>query len=271
MFKRKVKLFLYMFLSVFIIFITGCNENNDIKNLSQIEIYNKAIDNLLNVDSFKANISNELIISENEIESHNFNVVEFKQKNEQSNKVIEFTSKDYSQDNEEDSFNIKGYFKDGYLYVENPEGKFKNQLDYEDIINTLYASFSNINQESILNNDESVSKDEKGNYVLNLSINTENLQNTSNSYYNSFINYLGISESIQNQLIIKNAQLNAIVDENFNFLSYKAVFDAELTEENNSMPFNLVSEGSISDINSTNIDFPNDLSLYVDINSNLSE
>lgn len=271
MFKREIKLFLYMFLSVIIIFITGCNENNNIKNLSQIEIYNKSIDNLLNVDSFKANICNELIISENGIENHNFNVIEFKQKNEESNKVIEFTSKDYSKGNEKDSFNIKGYFKDGSLYVENPEGKFKNQLDYDKVINTLYASFSNINQESILNNDESVFEDEKGNYVLNLSINTENLQNTSNSYYNSFINYLGIDESIQNQLIIKNAQLNAVVDKNLNFLSYKVIFEAELTEGDNNMPFNLISEGNISDINSTNINFPNDLSSYIDINSNLDE
>jgi len=257
--KNKIKIIAGTFVITTVFALTGCSSAKDAYTL-----YTQASTKNENASSISMVKDTVITIKAKEQEVSSSNKVDLK-KVVNSESDVDLKLNLTSGMNGEEYNKVDGYYNDGYMYFTANNQKYKEKLDYEQVVSEMDLAGYAIKKDII--SESTVTDSSDGGKTLNFKFNTEAMASAVDKNVEALKTALGATTE---NLNISEASLDATTDKNGELKSYEFKMSAVLGTEQQTVPFDYSTKTTYSDLNSTKVEFPQDLDSYTDI-SELSD
>ncbi|MCI8805606.1 MAG: hypothetical protein HFE59_06900 [Clostridiales bacterium] len=267
---------LIIFMIVLFIF-TGCGMNSgsdnlmgDIDSNNVIEKYNNAVDYVFNADSYTISANTDINMTEEGKENVNMGMSmtsELKTKNdEKGNRAAELNTLFKLADMTEEG---GGYYKDEYFYPKAIKQKIKT--DYENIFSEGNINIFKITEKVLSQGIKPVVEKAEEGYRVEFELDVNMLKQEIPELLSNISDYLRISEY---DFTMNSCKISAVIGDDGILKSEKFLSKAQVnlydgTSEKDFRNFkvncNIEIIENISDVNNTEVVFPDGLSEYADI------
>ncbi len=231
---------------------------------SAVDDYNKSIDNLQNLDSYTYSGSTALSVADDDKSGSMEMSSEIKVKKDGDNTLADFTSKFEMADTPEE---IKAYYKDGYFYNNN----LKRKTDFNNVLAEGNINVIRLTDKLLTAGKDPVIKKVTDGTRIDFDINVAVLQQEAPDFVEKLTSYLRVSEY---DFIMGRCQLVAVVGDDGVLQSCSYLIKAKSniytgTSEKNfkelQVDCNIEVNIGVSDVNSTDVEFPSDLDGYKEV------
>jgi len=257
--KNKIRTIASAFVITTVFALTGCGSSKDAYTL-----YTQANTKNENASSISMVKDTVITIKAKEQEVSSSNKVDLK-KVVNSESDIDLMLSLTSGMNGEEYNKVDGYYNDGYMYFTANNQKYKEKLDYEQVVSEMDLSGYEVKKDII--SESTVTDGSNGEKTLNFKFNTESMASSLDKNIEALKTAIGAADE---NLNISEASLDAVTDKNGELKSYEFKMSAVLGTEQQTVPFDYSTKTTYSDLNSTKVEFPQDLESYTDI-SELSD
>ncbi len=249
---------------------SGENQAGEINSSNALERYNSAVDALFNSDSYTITGNTDISMTEEGKESFNMGMTmssELKAgKDENGNRTASLETFFELADMTEKG---GGYYKDGYFYPQSIKQKMKT--DYEGIFSEGNINIFKLTDNVLSQGAEPVIKKVENGYRIDFDLNVDVLKQEVPDFLSNLLDYLRVSE---HDFTMLECQVVAIIGDNGELRAGTLVSKAQVelydgTSEADFRDFKVdcdieITE-SISQINNTEVTFPDNLDEYVDV------